>query len=843
MGFTSFNKNSKVAAGFKPDGDSEFPLIESCDIQVTEDGKRLDQCLPDGLTIEAKNGDNLLFLMQGTKKLGEGVSLPQGVGNVGLETVYDADGNKYIYLTVNGKRVGNGVLLPQGGGENLSGEIVEQYSLVEQIEDALQEKANNTGTIVPIVDIEGPVSDGRVDTYTIYFADETTKTLTVTNGKSAYEYAQEAGYTGTEDEFAEKLADTGIIGSWTFKDKPSLTTLPDRINEIAFVSNGKEYNAIGWSIDSFTGIHNMTYSTDSISETTYAYNPNGDYDISHMWLDEAFKTVTIIREPSDPLMVTWIKANAEKVGAQSKSDERLKTKNKRIVEAINELNDKIDAGGGTSENALLNISVTTDYPTTMSAIITAIEEAGGDVAKVNFITFTGYLSRFVAIKFNHYGDNTYQVECVDINNVTKIYNPENNNVIDVTATRIVDFLSYTVNDALQTDDKTIVGAINEVKAKVDALNNSGSDTDSIVGTWTFNDTIEPLPAGEYELQFSVTAYQTYNCIRYGVLGPPVYVLWYGNYDNSEFHTTYCFENEASYGLIPGWQDESYKTINITEEPTDENLITWLRANAVKWVDDTEDAANENVLLNVSVETDYPTTLAHIIHSIENAGGDTSKPTFVKLVGYQNGQFLMRFNHFGENTYQISCSDPFTGTVFDDGRGNVYDVTATRIKDFLDAGRPAARLPNIRFANFTKVENEDSGDMIYRFTVENMGGGTLQEGDKLQICCRRTFPNGKWKLRKMAEREITYDDDIGKRFLKIEVNPDDERNHNWLFRNDRVGGGTKSSMYFRLKRVTKTVWTSNDEEIECNAIFSNVEEVKKTYILVDGQPDPYSLRIK
>ena len=91
---------------------------------------------------------------------------------------------------------------------------------------------------------------------------------------------------------------------------------------------------------------------------------------------------------------------------------------------------------------------------------------------------------------------------------------------------------------------------------------------------------------------------------------------------------------------------------------------------------------------------------------------------------------------------------------------------------------------------------------------------------------------------MAEREITYDD-IGQRFLKIEVNPDDERNHKWLFRNDRVGGGTKSFMYFRLKRVT----AYGGDDRECNAIFSNVEEVKKTYLLVDGQPDPYSLRIK
>lgn len=45
MGFSSFRGGFKVGAGFKPDGDSGFPLMESCDIQVTEDGIRLDEYL------------------------------------------------------------------------------------------------------------------------------------------------------------------------------------------------------------------------------------------------------------------------------------------------------------------------------------------------------------------------------------------------------------------------------------------------------------------------------------------------------------------------------------------------------------------------------------------------------------------------------------------------------------------------------------------------------------------------------------------------------------------------------------------------------------------------------
>lgn len=119
-------------------------------------------------------------------------------------------------------------------------------------------------------------------------------------------------------------------------------------------------------------------------------------------------------------------------------DNTLSTKKKDLIGAINELNSK----------KMLNVTVSTSPSSTMSAIISAIEEAGGDLAESTFVSFTGYLSGNIYIKFIHYGGNTYKVECIDIGNVTKIYNPETDNVINVSSTRIEDFLSYTVNDGL-----------------------------------------------------------------------------------------------------------------------------------------------------------------------------------------------------------------------------------------------------------------------------------------------------------------------------------------------------------------------------------------------------------
>jgi hypothetical protein len=98
---------------------------------------------------------------------------------------------------------------------------------------------------------------------------------------------------------------------------------------------------------------------------------------------------------------------------------------------------------------------------------------------------------------------------------------------------------------------------------------------------------------------------------------------------------------------------------------------------------------------------------------------------------------------------------------------------------------------------------------------------------------------KWKLRQVVQKEITSED-IDKRFLSINVNLSDvEQRGNWLFRNDRVRFSgetidTHSYIYFRIKRVTKT----DVDGIECDAIFSNVERVAKTY-----RPETNKLTIK
>lgn len=97
-------------------------------------------------------------------------------------------------------------------------QVVERYpDVIEQILARLDslEATGGTGSGtagVGISSIDKTDTAGLVDTYTVSLTDGSSYDFTVTNGKdgadgkSAYWYAQQGGYTGTEDDFKDKLA-------------------------------------------------------------------------------------------------------------------------------------------------------------------------------------------------------------------------------------------------------------------------------------------------------------------------------------------------------------------------------------------------------------------------------------------------------------------------------------------------------------------------------------------------------------------------------------------------------------------------------------------------------------
>ena len=113
------------------------------------------------------------------------------------------------------------------------------------------------------------------------------------------------------------------------------------------------------------------------------------------------------------------------------------------------------AVNGRFDNTILKVVVSTDSPfTTMSNIITAIEAAGGDINAINFVQLTGYLTDNLLIQMQSYGGSTYKVTCVNPVTLAMIYNAETDNVINVSTTRIQDFLSSQIS-VNEINEKTI----------------------------------------------------------------------------------------------------------------------------------------------------------------------------------------------------------------------------------------------------------------------------------------------------------------------------------------------------------------------------------------------------
>ena len=104
---------------------------------------------------------------------------------------------------------------------------------------------------------------------------------------------------------------------------------------------------------------------------------------------------------------------------------------------------KINAeGGGGSENSVLSVSVSTGYMSYMSEIISAIQAVGGDIGKLTFVTLSGFATGDLLIRFANRGGSRYKVECINIVDLVQINcDPSSDNVIDVSSTRIADFLA------------------------------------------------------------------------------------------------------------------------------------------------------------------------------------------------------------------------------------------------------------------------------------------------------------------------------------------------------------------------------------------------------------------
>ena len=117
---------------------------------------------------------------------------------------------------------------------------------------------------------------------------------------------------------------------------------------------------------------------------------------------------------------------------------------------------------------------------------------------------------------------------------------------------------------------------------------SGGGEDTMVGTWIFNEVLD-LPEFDYYFNFVLTnvadSPQFYN------LYSDASWLYYWDVDDYDYSPYY---NGA-------WQDPDWRTITITEEPTDAECIAWLKANARKATYEDGFAEGEKAILSTYVD--------------------------------------------------------------------------------------------------------------------------------------------------------------------------------------------------------------------------------------------------
>lgn len=840
MSFKDYDGSITLGAGLTPMGEG-YPLMQTSDIQAEEGGKRLDA-----------------LLIEILDKLSSGVI-----------------------------------------SENLDGEITEQVQLVEQIKLALQGKMSAVG----IESIEKTSTEGLVDTYTITFTDGSITTFNVTNGevgKSAYKYAKDAGYTGTEAEFGAKLAadyEDSMLGTWVLND---ILTAPSE--EVTF--------ALNFTANANSDYKNISIYKPNVSEDlfilryfrsgiryrdVYVFSDSAYEDLKPYWQDEGFKTIEITKEP-DEITAAWIRANGRKADQQHESDARLKTKSKRLADAINEISDKIDEGGANGLSAY-EIAVNNGFEGTeqewLASLVGADGEKGekgdpgepgadgkdgekgdkGDGLEIATTTGTGEVYEatvngitelkngvsFVMIPHEN-NTNTYPKLNVNGSGEINLWRRSSSGGLTSVATdqlkagrtyrvvyvegvfgsgskiwELVDIPKPVADDLTGTVPVANGGVpfyFGQKKGNVLAIGDSGAPewqepTGGEIDTSTLA-TVDKITYMESDPHRQSIGYSTSNGIH-----------WKGErrfYDSDE--NELCqFVYDGTVPIVAG--------DNVTFTVDEENQVVKINATVGGSGGADESMVGTWVFNDILdfVETQGTFDLEFIsngIHYNQVLFGHLGPPLMVmKYIPIDDsyGDYTLAYSFSEESQYGVP-------PLWQDEAYKTIEILSEPQDPILKAliranakkqggsGGGSLQMPQIRFANFQKVElwDEETETLStrYRFTVENLGGGTLQVGDKLQICCRRKYPNGKKKLRRMADIEIT-ENDLNQRFLKIEVDPEDESVQKWLFRNDRNQSSvtTLSAMYFRLKRVTKY---SDSDGMECNAIFSNVEQVWKTYIL-------------
>ena len=721
-------------------------------------------------------------------------------------------------------------------GVNIDGELAEQARLIQEIRASLEDKSG-VGRIC--------IQDG----YWYIDGENTGVKAVAEDGKSAYSYAVSAGYTGTETEFAEMLAgdDSSMIGTWVLCDYPFNGTLPKN-SELFFTSNGVEYSTI--SIRRLESETLLCYerNEDSHFVVAYANNPTGEGTTPHGW-KEGFNTINITKEPDDG-MANWVRANADKEGRQQTADARLKTKSKRIVDAINELSDQIADGVANG----LEIVTTTGTSSAYEATVTGITElkSGVSFVMIPHITNTGIST----LKVNDFDalpiwrNTSNGGSSLLFSNILISGKPTTVMYYETDSLKL--WLLTDMTQPLADDLSGIVPIVNGGVPATSAANKGKVLTTNSIG---FPEWAAPT-GGEIDASTLATVDKIENIITH--------------WDKVED----IMADDPDMGKGVYW----YDTACFLADEGDTELGTPSILNYIPL------SAGNNVTFTIDHENQ--------VVKINATGGGSSAPS-VSLIGTwtviddptiptsdlsleftsNNGQTYtaigttsMGSSSWGINALSYQVKDAgYYDAVYVNNPSGQYGIThgwkieagkyITITKEPTDANAiawlgdntdapkvelPKEEMPQIRFTSgegtngFTQLYLDEETPL--KLTVEIVGGGALKVGDALQVCKRKEFlgsmANGfrrKHKLQRFAEYIVT-EDDLNKRYLTIPIYLT-KKSFRGLFRDSLPSAGI-SPIYLRIRRP-KGGMQANDSGQTVNAEFSNVVTIWKSHWRGDG----------
>lgn len=290
------------------------------------------------------------------------------------------------------------------------------------------------------------------------------------------------------------------------------------MNEMAFVFDGS-YLTISYSNDEYT--------------FDEAYNER------YGWANEMLKTIEFNEMPEDEALADWLFEEAMVVGSW---EEYVPTTDTIVTGKTWVFNEE-----------LTNI----DKP---------FENGFEDVACSGYMLYDNvdepFNFHFTTIRF--YNENS------SLERVSLINSDESEIGIYYIDNFVYHFRHGTITFTELPDDETFIEWLKENATK----------EESIVGTWVFNDelTMPDEMSSHFNCDFYVETEMdgTQRLSEVYIFNIDEQIGYWGiSYYGSEYNIEDVYESEY------GWATQSYKTIKIAKEPTDQAFIAWLKANATK----------------------------------------------------------------------------------------------------------------------------------------------------------------------------------------------------------------------------------------------------------------------